>query len=38
MERAWQHYKIGMENYNRGMECLQRSDNNKAFEYSDVHQ
>jgi tetratricopeptide (TPR) repeat protein len=33
IQRARQHRKIGIENYNRGIECQQRSDNNKAYEY-----
>ena len=33
IQRAWQHYDIGVENSKRGVECQQRSDNNKANEY-----
>jgi tetratricopeptide (TPR) repeat protein len=33
IQRAWQHYDIGMENRERGIECRQRSDNDKANEY-----
>ena len=36
IQRAWQHYDIGVENRNRGIECQQRSDNNKANEYFQI--